>query len=52
MFEKIGANGKVVIGVASEFTSEWTFQGKYDIPGAMRDTYGFNPCPQDYFLMK
>lgn len=40
VFEKSGANGKVVIDVGSEFTSEWTFPSKSDIPGAMSDTDG------------
>ncbi len=37
VFQKNGANGKVVIDAGSEFTSEWTFPSKSDIPGAMSD---------------
>lgn len=40
VFQNSGANGKVVIDAASEFTSEWTFPGKSDIPGAMSDDDG------------
>lgn len=40
VFQKSGANGKVVIDAGSEFTSEWTFPSKADIPGAMSDDNG------------
>lgn len=40
VFQKSGANGKVVIDAGSEFTSEWTFPSKTDIPGAMSDDDG------------
>ncbi len=40
VFEKSGANGKVVIDAGSEFISEWTFPSQSDIPGAMSDDDG------------
>lgn len=40
VFQKSGANGKVVIDAGSEFISEWTFPRKADIPGAMSDDDG------------
>lgn len=40
VFQKSGVNGKVVIDAGSEFTSEWTFPSKSDIPGAMSDDDG------------
>lgn len=40
VFQKSGTNGKVVIDAGSEFTSEWTFPSKADIPGAMSDVDG------------
>lgn len=40
VFQKSGANGKVVIDAGSEFISEWTFPSKTDIPGAMSDEDG------------
>ena len=40
VFQKSGTNGKVVIDAGSEFTSEWTFPSKSDIPGAMSDDDG------------
>lgn len=40
MFQKSGANGKVVIDAGSEFTSEWTFPSKSGIPGAFSDDDG------------
>ncbi len=42
VFQKSGANGKVVIDASSEFTSEWTFPSKSDIPGAMSDDDGLS----------
>jgi hypothetical protein len=42
VFQKSGANGKVVIDVASEFTSNWTFPSKADISGAMSDDDGLS----------
>ncbi len=42
VFQKSGANGKVVIDVGSEFTSEWTFPSKSDIPSAMSDDDGLS----------
>ena len=40
VFQKSGANGKVVIDAGSEFTSEWTFPSKSGIPGAFSDDDG------------
>jgi hypothetical protein len=40
VFQKSGANGKVVIDAGAEFISEWTFPGKADIRGAMSDDDG------------
>lgn len=40
VFQKTGANGKVVIDAGLEFTSEWTFPSKTDVPGAMSDNDG------------
>lgn len=40
VFQNSGANGKVVIDVVSEFTSEWTFPSKSGIPGAFSDDDG------------
>ena len=40
MFQKSQANGKVVIDAGSEFTREWTFPSKADIPAAMSDNDG------------
>lgn len=42
VFQKSGANGKVVIDAGSEFTSEWTFPSKIDIPAAMSDDDGLS----------
>ena len=40
VFQTSGANGKVVIDAASEFTSEWTFPSKASVPGATSDDDG------------
>ncbi len=40
VFQKSGAHGKVVIDAGSEFTSEWTFPSKSDIPAALSDDDG------------
>ena len=42
VFQKNGANGKVVIDAGSEFMSEWTFPSKSDIPGSMSDDDGLS----------
>ena len=42
VFENNGSNGKVVIDVSSEFTSEWTFPSKAGIPGAFSDDDGIS----------
>ena len=40
VFQTNGANGKVVIDAASEFTSEWTYSSSTGIPGAFSDDNG------------
>jgi hypothetical protein len=40
VFQQSGGSGKVIIDASSEFTSEWTFPLKTDIPAAMSDTDG------------
>ena len=40
VFQKSGVNGKVVIDAGREFTSEWTFPSKAEVPGANSDEDG------------
>lgn len=40
VFQKSGANGKIVIDAGSEFTSEWTFPSKSGIPVHFSDNDG------------
>lgn len=40
VFQQSGAHGKVVIDAGAEFTSEWTFPSKAEVPGANSDEDG------------